>query len=150
MNGDHIILTKLTGSIYRSTQVYTNEVLKKYELGSGAYPYLLTLYHNDGINQNQISKELDVDKAMSARIIKKLITIGYVRKEADQEDSRACKLYLTDKAKSIIPAVKAELFHWNEIMTKSLSSEQKIELVNLLNIVLKDIKNYRNHQKVEG
>lgn len=150
MKGEHIVLTKLIGSIYRSTQVYTNEVLEQYDLGSGTYPYLLSLYNNEGINQNQISKELDVDKAMSARVIKRLIDIGYVKKEADQADSRAYKLYLTDKGKSIIPEVKAALYHWNDVITKSLSDEQKMELDHLLSIVLSDTKKYRKSMKVEG
>ena len=145
----HINLTMLNGSIYRSTQVYTTEVLKKYHLGSGSYPYLLTLYHSDGLNQNQISKELDVDKAMSTRVIKKLIDLGYIRREISKEDSRANQLYLTDLGKSIIPDIKKELLKWNEILTSGLNDQEKEVLFNLLCIVVKDMKNYRKQQKVE-
>lgn len=150
MKNETVTLTRLTGSIYRSTQVHTNEVLKRFQLGSGTYPYLLALYHNDGINQNQISKELDVDKAMSARMIKNLINLGYVTKVSDQEDSRAYKLYLTEQARSIIPDIMSELNQWNEIITKGLNPQEKQELVRILQIVLQDMKNYRNQQKVEG
>lgn len=43
---------------------------------------------------------------MSARTIKKLMELGYVRKESDSRDSRAYKLYLTQSAKDIIPEIK--------------------------------------------
>jgi DNA-binding MarR family transcriptional regulator len=144
MPEERIPIAKLTGSIYRSTQAYTNEVLGKFNLGSGTYPYLLTLYCKEGINQNQISKELDVDKAMSARAIKKLIDLEYIRKEADYEDSRAYKLFLTEKAKMIIPDIKMELKKWNDIITQNLSEQEKDNIIDLLSIVLRDTKNYRN------
>lgn len=150
MNYDQIPLTKLIGSIYRSTQAYMNEVTKQYQLGCGTYPYLMTLFHNDGINQNQISKELDVDKSMSARAIKKLIELGYVKKESDPEDSRAYKLYLTEQGKEIVPTLKTEINNWNQIITANLDNKDKDELIHLLRIILHDTKKHRLDQKVEG
>ena len=145
MDVERIPLAKLTSSIYRSTQAYTNEVFGKYNLGSGTYSYLLILSHKEGINQNQISKELDVDKAMSARTIKKLIDLEYITKKADHEDSRAYKLFLTEKAKVIIPDIRKELKKWNDIITQNLSDQQKDNMIEQLSIVLRDAKNYRNN-----
>lgn len=143
MQKARIPITKLTGGIYRNTLEYTNEVFKKYSLGSGTYPYLMILYNKEGISQNQISKELAVDKALSARVIKKLINLGYVRKETNSKDSRAYCLYLTDKAKLIIPSMKEELAKWNEIMTQNLTEEEKDDITDLLSKVLGNIKIYR-------
>lgn len=143
MQKARIPITKLTGGIYRNTLEYTNEVFKKYSLGSGTYPYLMILYNKEGISQNQISKELAVDKALSARVIKKLIDLGYVRKEINSKDSRAYCLYLTDKAKLIIPSMKEELAKWNEIMTQNLTEEEKDDITDLLSKVLGNIKIYR-------
>jgi DNA-binding MarR family transcriptional regulator len=144
MQNARIPITKLTGGIYRNTVEYTNEVFKKYSLGSGTYPYLMILYNNkEGISQNQISRELAVDKALSARVIKKLIDLDYIRKETNTKDSRAYCLYLTDKAKTIIPAMKEELGIWNEIMTQNLTEEEKDNITDLLSKVLGNIKKYR-------
>lgn len=143
MQNARIPITKLTGGIYRNTLEYTSEVFKKYSLGSGTYPYLMILYNKEGISQNQISKELAVDKALSARVIKKLIDLDYVRKETNSKDSRAYCLYLTDKAKSIIPAMKEELAKWNEIMTQNLTEEEKDNITDLLSRVLGNIKKYK-------
>ncbi|TCL60027.1 DNA-binding MarR family transcriptional regulator [Kineothrix alysoides] len=143
MQKARIPITKLTGGIYRNTLEYTNEVFKKYSLGSGTYPYLMILYNKEGISQNQISKELAVDKALSARVIKKLIDLDYIRKETNTKDSRAYCLYLTDKAKAIIPAMKEELGIWNEIMTQNLTEEEKDNITDILSKVLGNIKKYR-------
>jgi DNA-binding MarR family transcriptional regulator len=140
-------ITMLTGHIYRNTLSYTNEIFKKYSLGSGTYPYLLTLYKNEGISQNQISKELAVDKALSARVIKKLIDLNYIRKETNEADSRAYQLYLTEEAKAIVPKIKLELNKWNDIMTHNLTEEEKDTANILLSRILENMKKYRSENE---
>lgn len=136
-------LTKLNNRIFRYTQAYMDGVLEKFQLSSGSYPFLLMLKENEGISQNKISKELNVDKAMSARTIKKLIELGYLSKIEDNYDSRAYKLYLTDKARAIIPKVIEELEKWMSLITEDLDEQEKILLVNLLNKVLNNAVKYK-------
>lgn len=147
MKEEHRKLSKYTGGIYRCTQAFTSGILKPYGLSSGSCPYLLTLYNNDGINQNQISRELNVDKAMSARELKKLIQKGYVKKEADKEDTRAYKLYLTDQGKNIIPDIRRELSIWNNAITSGLEEKEKEELLRMLDLVLQKARCLRSIQK---
>jgi DNA-binding MarR family transcriptional regulator len=136
-------LTKLNNRIFRYTQAYMDGVLEKFQLSSGSYPFLLMLKENEGISQNKISKELNVDKAMSARTIKKLIELGYLSKIEDNYDSRAYKLYLTEKARAIIPKVIEELETWISLITEDLDEQEKILLENLLNKVLNSAVKYK-------
>jgi DNA-binding MarR family transcriptional regulator len=140
MSGTVFSITKLTNMIYRCTQSHTNEVLKEFHLGSGAYPFLLILYNKEGINQNQISRELNVDKAMSARTIKQLTALDYIRKEEDPQDSRAYNLFLTDKAKAVIPTLKDELRKWNDAITTGMGEDEKRSLMELLSKVVENAK----------
>ena len=137
-------LTRLANNLYRCTQAYTNEVLLKYQLSSGTYPFLLILKGNEGINQNQISRELNIDKAMSARAIKSLIALGYLRREYDKEDSRAHKLFLTEKAEEIIPEVVEELNRWNTAITEGLTDIEKERILEYLEKGLENAKNHKN------
>jgi len=133
-------LLKLNNKIFRTTQVYLDKVLKEYELSSGSYPYLLVLNENEGISQNKISKELGYDKAMSARTITKLIKIGYFYKKEDEADSRAYKLYLTDKGKVIIPKVLEEIHKLVHLITKDLNNEEKMITIDSLDKILNKTK----------
>ncbi len=144
MSDERTPLTKLVNRIYRYTQAYTNEVLEKYRLGSGTYPFLLSLWVQEGVNQNQISKELNIDKAMSARAIKRLIELGYIKKVDDRKDSRAFNLYLTEKARAVVPAVKDELRVWNEMITEGLDEDGKEQVIDLLGRILENAKAYKN------
>lgn len=133
-------LIKLINKLYRYTQSYTDDALKKFNLSSGTYPFLLMLSKNEGISQNQISKELNVDKAMSARAIKRLIELGYISKDVDMEDSRAYRLFLTDKAKVIIPEIVVEIGKWVDIITKNSSDEEQKLAVDFLHKALVNAK----------
>ncbi len=133
-------LLKLNNKIFRNTQIYLDKALKEYELSSGSYPYLLTLTKNEGISQNKISKELGYDKAMSARTITKLIKLGYIDRKEDEADSRAYRLYLTQKAKDVIPKVLEEIHKLVHLITKDLSEEEKVITIDSLNKILNNMK----------
>lgn len=136
-------LIKLINKLYRYTQSYTDDALKKFNLSSGTYPFLLMLSRNESISQNQISKKLNVDKAMSARAIKRLIDLGYVKKDVDEEDSRAYRLFLTDSAKVIIPEIIDEIDKWIDIITSDSSEDDQRLAVDFLHKALINAKKYK-------
>lgn len=147
MIDENSALIKYVNTISRITQSYTDEAMVKLNLTSGTYPFLLVLYRKEGINQNEISRELNVDKAMSARSIKKLIDLQYIEKKEDEKDSRAYKLYLTEKGRAIVPEIKKEIQQWIKIITTDLSKDEAVLLEELLSRVLSNAKKHK--EKVE-
>lgn len=143
MSVDTSMLTKFTNSIYRCTQAYLDKRLSKFKLTTGTYPYLLVLNRCDGISQNDISKELSVDKAMSARTIKKLIELGYVRKEENKDDVRAYKLHITDKGKCLVPEIKKVTQEWINILVEGNNEDEIRISMKFLENVLRKGKEYR-------
>lgn len=137
-------LTMLNGRIYRCTQQYLEKELKKFSLSIGTYPFLLTLNRNEGVCQKKISNELNVDKAMATRNVRKLIELGYIRKEQNTEDTRAYKLYVTSKGKQVIPEVIEIIQKWIEILVKGTSEEKIGESIEFLERVLKNGKKYKD------
>ncbi|HHV32288.1 MarR family winged helix-turn-helix transcriptional regulator [Caproiciproducens sp. LBM24188] len=125
-------LIKYCGKIMRKTQTYLDIVLRKYQLSSGGYSYLFELEKQEGISLEQISRTLGVDKAMSTRTVQKLAELGFITKIPDQEDSRAFRLYLTEKAHACLPAVREEISNWIEQITDGLSENEKDMAVELL------------------
>ena len=134
----HFIM--LNSKIFRNTQIHLDKVLKKYELSSGSCPYLFILEKNEGISQNKISKEIGNDKAMSARTITKLIKLDYVYKEQDERDSRAYNLYLTEKAKEVMPKIHEEIKALVNLVTEDLSEDEKSITMTSLKKILDSTK----------
>ncbi|HEX9027440.1 MAG TPA: MarR family transcriptional regulator [Clostridium sp.] len=130
----HFIM--LNSKIFRSTQIFLDRVLKKYQLSSGSIPYIFTLEKNEGISQNKISKEIGNDKAMSARTITKLIDVDFVYKKQDERDSRAYNLYLTAKAKELIPKIREDIQTVVSLISEDLTEEEKTITTNSLKKIL--------------
>jgi len=130
----HFIM--LNSKIFRSTQIFLDRVLKKYQLSSGSIPYIFTLEKNEGISQNKISKEIGNDKAMSARTITKLIDVDFVYKKQDERDSRAYNLYLTSKAKELIPKIREDIQTVVSLISEDLTEEEKTITTNSLKKIL--------------
>lgn len=138
-----ISLTKLTATIYRCTQIYIDNKLEEFGLTTGSYPYLLVLNTNEGMSQNDISRKLSVDKAMSARTIKKLIELGYVRKEQNAEDVRAYRLYITYKGKSLVPEIVKTIDGWMDILTQGNEEKEIESSIKFLEKVLINAEKYK-------
>lgn len=143
MNDKITSLTKLNGKIYRSTQCYIDKRLEKFKLSTGIYPYLLILNENEGISQNEISRELSVDKAMSARTIKKLIELGYIEKRENKEDIRAYRLFLTDKGREVIPEIIKVIHSWIDILVEGCNEEEMEVGIRFLDKVLLNARKHK-------
>lgn len=125
-------LIKYCARIMRKTQAHMDMALKQYELSSGSYPFLLQLEQEEGISLEQISKKLNVDKSMSTRTVQKMEAQSYLSKIPDSGDSRAFRLYLTEKARECIPAIHAEIENWIDQITEGLSEDEKNMALELL------------------
>ncbi|MBE5981235.1 MAG: MarR family transcriptional regulator [Paenibacillaceae bacterium] len=136
MGNEPMNLMMLNSKIYRNTQSYLDKVLKQYDLSSGSFRYLFIMEQNEGLCQSRISELIGHDKAMSARTISRLTEVGYVVKIEDQLDSRAYKLYLTDKARLILPRIREEIDKLIELITGDLTAEEKEITLSSLDKIL--------------
>ncbi|EKQ56808.1 MULTISPECIES: MarR family winged helix-turn-helix transcriptional regulator [unclassified Clostridium] len=136
MERENIHFLMLNSKIFRNSQIYLDRVLKKYEISSGSISYIFTLEKNEGISQNKLSKEIGNDKAMSARTIAKLIELDFVYKKQDEKDSRACNLFLTAKAKELIPQIRKDIQVVVNLVTEDLTEEEKIITTRSLKKIL--------------
>ncbi len=143
MNDKLRSLIRLTNHIYRSTQAHVDKRLEELQVTTGSYPFLLRLNKGDGISQSELSRDVNVDKAMAARTIKRLISLGYIKKEANKEDERAYKIYLTDKGKSVIPEIIKIINEWIEILVEGIEEEKTITSIEFLECALENGKKHK-------
>lgn len=129
--------------LYRYGKCYVSKKLEKYNIGSGQYAILLTLYRKGGIRQEELSDYMKLDKGGIAKSIKKLEDEGYIKRSVDMEDKRAYKVYLTQKALNIIPKVQEAIKSWEDIIISDLSESEKENIEQLLLKMAKKAYNYR-------
>jgi DNA-binding MarR family transcriptional regulator len=111
--------------IYRYGQIYIGEKLKYHEIGRGQHSFLNALYKKDGLSQEELAGYLKIDKGTTAKALKKLEKLGYVRRQVRDEDRRFNRVFLTEKALSVKDEVRSVLIEWREILTEGFSEERK-------------------------
>ena len=109
-----------------------NKELEPYKLGGERYIFLKILYGHDGVNQEELSNLLNIDKATTARAIKKLEKDGYVIKKVLPENRREYKIYLTKKAIDIKPIIDDVLYSWTHILLQKISEEEREQVQQIL------------------
>ena len=110
--------------IYRYSQSYFNEKLKKYGLGNGQYVFLLHLLDHEGINQETLAHMVKIDKTTAARAVARLVRAGYVSRTVSDKDRRAYVLRTTEKAQTVKQVLKKTMDDWYKILVQDFSPEE--------------------------
>ncbi len=124
-------LGKYISKLYRQGNAFLTKKFNRYNIGSGQYMFLIQLYNHDGLSQEDLASQLNIDKGTTARAIKKLEDQGYITRVKDEGDKRANKIFLTQKAEDIRAEFFKVLRQWDDILTNGLTDEE-IELASRL------------------
>ncbi len=138
---------KAISAIYRYSQTYIGQNIKKYNIGKGQWSFLTQLLFNeDGLTQEELSEKLHIDKANTARAIKKLEDEGYVYWEEDPQDARKKRIYVTAKSLEFEEEFHQIFKSLNQILSKGFTDEEREISRKLLFRMLDNILEYRNSQ----
>jgi len=108
--------------------------LSHLDIDRSFYPLLLIESRN-GMTQQELAHELSCNKVQVVRIIDYLSKNGYVERIQNQTDKRKYELTITEKAKRLIPEIKAEINKTSGIAFAGISENQVEELYKILSIL---------------
>ena len=123
---------KYISIIHRTGSSFFSKEFSKFNIGSGQYMYLIHLYKNDGLSQEELTEILNIDKGTTAKSIKKLETEGFVMRVKDKNDKRINRVYLTPKALEIKDEFLSSINAWENTLTSNLSYAEKEQALTLL------------------
>ncbi len=126
---------RLVSILYRKNQVYLNCALKSAQITASELPFLLYFFRNDttaGISQEALSAYLLIDKAATARAVQSLLKKGFLRKEKDEADRRANKIFLTELGEQQRTVVQARLQQWTQFLTEGLDAQSVDTMFHVL------------------
>ncbi|HAT4313790.1 TPA: MarR family transcriptional regulator [Clostridium perfringens] len=109
--------------IYRKLQFCLENKMKEYDLDKGLYIYLSHLLIQGEMNQQELAKAVNRDKAPTSRAVERLISLGYIEKIISEKDKRSNNLYITPKAEKI----KQTLFQIMKSCEDDVLSEFSLE-----------------------
>jgi DNA-binding MarR family transcriptional regulator len=115
-------------------------VLKGYLQTFGLTPmqclFMESLWEEDGLSVGDIGRRIALDTATLAGILDRMVTAGWVRREADPTDGRVARVYLTEKAQAAIDGLTSCIDHTNNELMNNFSLEEKL----LFKRFLRDVK----------
>ncbi|SHJ34011.1 DNA-binding transcriptional regulator, MarR family [Dethiosulfatibacter aminovorans DSM 17477] len=89
--GKHITI------ISKNVNYYFNKKLEKYNIKRNQLQILHYLNKNKGVSQDELGKDLMMDKISVTKILKGLVSEQYVEKREGEKDKRRKELYITEK-----------------------------------------------------
>ena len=135
------------GKIYRALNSFSDFLMKTINLEKGQYQFLLRVKENPGINQQDLSTNLLVDKTTTAKAIKKLVAKGYIIKKVAQRDKRNLNLYLTEKGKQSCILLEQEEQFATKVSLNNLNSIEQAKLLKQLCQMSKNVSQLYNDSK---
>ncbi|MFW6035698.1 MAG: MarR family winged helix-turn-helix transcriptional regulator [Halothermotrichaceae bacterium] len=132
-------LGKYLSIVFRTLNSILDNKLQEYNIARGEFPFLLALYHKQGVSQQQLSDYYLFDKAVAVRVINKLVKKGFVRREKDPEDKRQYKIYLSSKGQKFKPTFMNILEITEKTMVKGLSSCEKRQFISTLKTIAENL-----------
>lgn len=97
---------------------------------------LEALIEEEGLSVGEIGRRLLLDTATLAGVLERMVAAGWLIREADSEDGRVARMYLSEKAKGIKTALEETIEFTNNQVLNSFSMEEKV----LFKRLLRDIK----------
>ena len=132
MSGASSSVGRWISILYRYRQNYLSRKLEPFNIGSGQYFFLLVLSKNNGISQEGLSDYLKIDKATTAKAVKKLEKEGYVTRTVDTADKRAYQVYLTQRGWELVPLIEKYINDWERLVTAGFTENESRLLERLL------------------
>ena len=115
--------------LFRMFTVYLNQEMPKLKIGTGQYIFLAELFDEDGRSQDDLTRATSLNKANTARALKKLEDIGYIRRVCDSNDQRVKHAYLEPAARQIEEEFWQIILKWSDILSRDLSSQRQEQLL---------------------
>lgn len=94
--------------------------------------YLLQISANPGISQEQLARNICINKSNVARQAAALEEAGFIRREPSEQDKRVMCLYPTEQALEVLPQIRQVLHSWRSQLLTDISEEEQVLLESLL------------------
>jgi DNA-binding MarR family transcriptional regulator len=108
------------------------------------------LFRNNGVTQSELAEILEVEKPTLGRLLDRLEQKGWVRREADANDRRAKRVFLTQEVEPAIKTMRAAAAEMRRDAVAGLSVEQQERFVDSLLTIKANLSRSDNGVPVNG
>lgn len=115
---------KTLNNISRCQAIYRKNNLSTNDLCPNHYAFVLSICRFPGHPQEELAKNLCLDKSTVARALSYLEKNGYIIRIPNEKDKRQTLVYPSEKMLSIYPLIRTINKDWNNLVTEGISPEK--------------------------
>ena len=128
---------KMLNNISSSQAIYRHARISAEDLQSGHYAFVLAICREPGRSQEELARELCINKSTVARNLNYLEEKGYISRASLPNDKRQFSVYPTDKMLSVLPEVKEASAKWMTLLSEGINASE----LEIFNSVLEHMEN---------
>jgi len=117
---------------YRCAMRFRENELADTGLAGCHTPYLTALFRAPGLSQEEMARQLNVNKSSVTRQLAVLEEKGYIRREPAAADKRILLVYPTQKALDVKERLYRCYHDWNNYLTQDFTDEEQAVLSRLM------------------
>ena len=115
---------KMLNNVSRSQAVYRHRRISAEDLHSGHYAFVLAICRSPGRSQEELARELCINKSTVARNLNSLEEKGYITRTPLPNDKRQFSVHPTEKMLNILPEVKQASVEWMELLSEGIAEDE--------------------------
>ena len=115
---------KMLNNISRSQAIYRHGKISASDLHSSHYAFILAICREPGRSQEELARELCLNKSTVARTLNSLEEKGYISREPLPTDKRQFSVYPTEKMLGILPEVKSASIEWMNLLSEGIPEDE--------------------------
>jgi len=116
-----------------------HELFGRVGLHRGQNRLLRALWDREGLTHGDLAEALGVAPATVTRMVQRMERGGFVRREADAEDQRISRVYLTERGRAVREEVERIATEFDGEILAGLSCTERRELIRILKLVLTNL-----------
>jgi DNA-binding MarR family transcriptional regulator len=115
---------KMLNNISRSQAIYRHSRISAEDLSSGHYAFALAICREPGRSQEELARELCINKSTVARNLNCLEEKGYIQRAPLPNDKRQFSVYPTEKMLAVLPEIRQASLEWTALLSEGIPQEQ--------------------------
>ena len=115
---------KMLNNISRSQAIYRHSRISADDLQTGHYAFVLAICREPGRSQEELARELCINKSTVARNLNYLEEKGYITRPPLPNDKRQFSVYPTKKMVGFLPEIKQASAEWMTLLSEGIPEEE--------------------------
>lgn len=120
---------KMLNNISRSQAIYRHSRISADDLQSGHYAFVLSICRMPGCSQEELARELCINKSTVARNLNYLEEKGYIVRNSLPHDKRQFSVSPTQKMLDVLPQIQSASEEWMALLSEDIPQDE-LEIFN--------------------